>query len=347
MEIRQLRYFVAVAEELHFTRASARLKISPPSLTEQIQRLEAELGVRLLHRTKRAVSLTDAGANFLKEARSTLLHAERAAVVARRSGRGEIGRVEIGYVSSASCTGILTRAVAEYRLIHPLVQLVIRKIETARQLEQIVEEKLDLGFLRPPDHYPPGIGSIVLARQPLILALPESHGLASRKIVATKELVGESFIAPSFEMEHGIFLRPEDRRTSSGFHHDCDDGCGWVRHRNRAEILRPNSDPRNRLPKSHAAGSTSGTVRGISARRAITRCHGLHRTPQSQSEENSGLMACQFFDWRSRRERRASAIISPPMPSTRFPRADRNDLADYNHLQLCLENLATSVLDSG
>ncbi|MGZ3235559.1 MAG: LysR substrate-binding domain-containing protein [Croceibacterium sp.] len=217
MEIRQLRYFVAVAEELHFTRASARLKISPPSLTEQIQRLEAELGVRLLHRTKRAVSLTDAGANFLKEARSALLHAERAAVVARRAGRGEIGRVEIGYVSSASCTGLLTKAVAEYRLSHPLVQLVIRKIETARQLEQIAEEKLDLGFLRPPDHYPAGIGSIVLARQPLILALPESHRLASRKIVATKELVGESFIAPSFEMEHGIFRHTEELGRQAGF----------------------------------------------------------------------------------------------------------------------------------
>ena len=217
MEIRQLRYFVAVAEELHFTRASARLKFSPPSLTEQIQRLEAELGVRLLHRTKRAVSLTDAGANFLKEARSTLLHAERAAVVARRSGRGEIGRVEIGYVSSASCTGILTKAVAEYRASHPLVQLVIRKMETARQLEQIAEEKLDLGFLRPPDHYPAGIKSVVLARQPLILAIPEGHRLTSRKIVATKELVGESFIAPSFEMEHGIFRHTEELGRQAGF----------------------------------------------------------------------------------------------------------------------------------
>jgi DNA-binding transcriptional LysR family regulator len=217
MEIRQLRYFVTVAEELHFTRASARLKISPPSLTEQIQRLEAELGVRLLHRTKRAVSLTDVGANFLKEARSTLLHAERAAVVAHRGGRGEIGRVEIGYVSSASCTGLLTKAVAEYRLSHPFVQLVIRKIETARQLEQIAEEKLDLGFLRSPDHYPAGIGSIVLAQQPLILALPESHRLASKKIVATKELVGESFIAPSFEMEHGIFRHTDELGRQAGF----------------------------------------------------------------------------------------------------------------------------------
>jgi DNA-binding transcriptional LysR family regulator len=217
LEIKHLRYFVAVAEELHFTRASARLKISPPSLTEQIQALETELGVRLLHRTKRTVTLTDAGAGFLKEARSALQHAERAAVVARRAGRGEVGRVEIGYVSSASCTGLLTRTVAEYRSSHPLVQLTIRKTETSRQIEQIVDEKLDLGFLRPPDHYPAGISAIVVARQPLIVALPTGHSLASKKIVAARELADEFFIAPTFEMEHGIFQHTAELGRAAGF----------------------------------------------------------------------------------------------------------------------------------
>jgi DNA-binding transcriptional LysR family regulator len=217
LEIRHLRYFVAVAEELHFTRASVRLKISPPSLTEHIQALETELGVRLLNRTKRTVALTDAGTEFLKEARCALQHTERAAVVARRAGRGEIGRVEIGYVSSASYTGLLTSAVATYRAAHPQVQLVIRKTETSRQLEQILEEKLDLGFLRPPSLYPPGISSIVVARQPLIVALPRDHGLAPKKIVAVRELAEEYFIVPSFEMERGIFQHTSELGHAAGF----------------------------------------------------------------------------------------------------------------------------------
>lgn len=217
MEIRHLRYFVAVAEELHFTRAAERLRIAPPSLTEQIQSLEAELGVRLLHRTKRTVMLTDAGAGFLKEARSALQHAERAALIARRAGRGEVGRLEIGYVSSATCTGLLTKAVAEYRASHPLVQLTIRKTETSRQLEQIAEDKLDLGFLRPPDHYPEGISSIIVARQPLIVALPEGHRLASKKIVAARELASETFIAPTFERERGIFEHTAELGRAAGF----------------------------------------------------------------------------------------------------------------------------------
>jgi DNA-binding transcriptional LysR family regulator len=99
MELRHLRYFVAVAGELHFTRAAEGLHISPPSLTQQIQNLEQELGARLFVRTKREVKLTDAGRRFLDEARATLQQAERAELVARRAGRGEVGRVEIGFVS--------------------------------------------------------------------------------------------------------------------------------------------------------------------------------------------------------------------------------------------------------
>ncbi len=217
MEIRQLRYFVAVAEELHFTRASVQLQISPPSLTEHIQGLETELGVRLLNRTKRTVALTDAGIAFLKEAQSALLHAERATVVARRAGRGEIGRVEIGYVSSASYTGILTSAVATYRAAHPQVQLVIRKTETSRQLDQILEEKLDLGFLRPPNDYPPGISSFLVARQPLIVALPRDHRLVASKPVTVRELADENFIVPSFELERGIFQHTSELCRAAGF----------------------------------------------------------------------------------------------------------------------------------
>jgi len=148
MELRHLRYFVAVAGELHFTRAAERLHISPPSLTQQIQNLEQELGARLFVRTKREVKLTDAGRRFLDEARATLQQAERAELVARRAGRGEVGRVEIGFVSSAACAGLLTIALPSYRQRFPLVDLAIRKLETPRQIEQLTEGRLDVGFLR-------------------------------------------------------------------------------------------------------------------------------------------------------------------------------------------------------
>jgi len=217
MEIRHLRYFIAVAEELHFSRAAARLGISPPSLTEQIQGLERELGVRLLLRSKRTVSLTDAGTNFLEEARMAVRHAERAAVVAKRAGRGETGRVEIGYVSSASCTGLLTSTVAQYRARHPLVSFIIRKTETSRQLDQIAEGRMDLGFLRPPSRYPPGVAAIVVARQSLILALPDNHRLAAKKTISAKELADEPFIAPTFEMERGIYQHTAELGERAGF----------------------------------------------------------------------------------------------------------------------------------
>jgi DNA-binding transcriptional LysR family regulator len=217
MEIRQLRYFIAVAEELHFTRASYKLRISPPSLTEQIQGLEAELGISLLSRTKRSVSLTNAGTDFLKEARSALLHADRAAAVARQAGRGETGRIEIGYVSTASCSGILTKAVAKYRLKQPLVQLVFRKMGTGSQLKQLVDERLDLGFLRTPDHFPTGIGSLLLAQQPLVLAISVYHKLARKKIVEMKDLIDESFIAASIEAEDGIFRHTAELGRLAGF----------------------------------------------------------------------------------------------------------------------------------
>src|ERR1700733_1495819 len=105
MELRQLRYFVAVAEELHFTRAAERLSISPPSLTQQIQALEHHLGTRLFHRTKRSVALSDAGQQLLSMARETLRQAEQTEMVGKLAGRGEVGRVELGYITSAACAG--------------------------------------------------------------------------------------------------------------------------------------------------------------------------------------------------------------------------------------------------
>src|SRR5262249_12126186 len=205
MELRHLRYFVAVAEELHFTRAAERLHIAPPSLTEQINNLERELGARLLNRTKRNVGLTDAGGRFLEEARSALRQAEHAALVARLAGRGETGRIEIGYASSAACSGLVTEAVAAFRRTHPLVSLALSPMQAARQLDQLVEGRLDVGFLRAPARYPAGISAVTIAKQPVVVALPRSHRLARKSTIAATMLAEEPFLAPTFESEIGLF----------------------------------------------------------------------------------------------------------------------------------------------
>jgi DNA-binding transcriptional LysR family regulator len=190
---------------LHFTRAAERLHISPPSLTEQVRNLEQELGAPLFTRTKREVALTDAGARFLEEARSTLRQAEHAALVARLAGRGEVGRIEIGYSSSAACSGLVTVAVAAYRRTHPLVSISLSIMQAARQLDQLTQGRLDIGFLRTPARYPAGISAVVIAKQPVVIALPSDHKFAKRPSISAATLAEEHFLAPTFETEIGLY----------------------------------------------------------------------------------------------------------------------------------------------
>lgn len=201
IELRHFRYFVAVAEELHFSRAAQRLHISPPSLTQQIKDLERGLGVLLFRRTKRSVALTDAGTRFLDHARATLLQAERAELVGRQAGRGEVGRIEIGYVTSASCAGIVSAAIKSFRRRHPLVDIQLSKLETPVQLEALVHGQLDIGFLRPPTTYPTEVTGFTVLSHPLIAALPADHRLARARQLRVSDLREEDFIAPTVEIE--------------------------------------------------------------------------------------------------------------------------------------------------
>jgi DNA-binding transcriptional LysR family regulator len=201
MELRHLRYFVAVAEELHFARAAERLNITPPSLTQQIQAFEIELGVRLLNRTKRSVELTDAGRRLLEEARKTIRQAEHTELVGRQAGRGDLGRIEIGYMTSSACCGIVSRCLADFHERHPLVELQLHKWETQQQLSSLAERRLDVGFVRPPDRYPLGLTGLPVFRQAVMLALPEKHPLAKVKKLECTDVANEPFIAPSVEAE--------------------------------------------------------------------------------------------------------------------------------------------------
>lgn len=193
MELRQLRYFVAVAEELHFTRAAARLGIAQPALSQQIRRLETTLGVELFSRTKRRVTLTPAGRAFLAEARGTLEQARRAALIARRTAAGELGPLTLGFVGSAT-DALLPRALPTLRARHPELKVVLREMTSAAQIDALSRGDIDLGLLRPPSPLVPGLRTRLVAREPLVCALPADHPLARRERLTPGDLHGQPFV---------------------------------------------------------------------------------------------------------------------------------------------------------
>ena len=197
MELRHLRYFVAVAEELHFHRAAERLHISQPPLSQQIRALEAELGVALFERNRRRVELTAAGKSFLTDARAILEATDRAADTARRVAAGELGTLSIAFVGSATFSPVLPAILRDFRARYPDVGLSLRELQTAEQLAALAEGRIDVGVIRGPlktAELDPALEMIVIQREPLVVALPESHPLASRPRVRARDLRGETFV---------------------------------------------------------------------------------------------------------------------------------------------------------
>jgi len=206
VEIRHLKYFVMVAEELHFSRAAARLTIATPTLSQQIGALESMLGARLFkRRTKSAVELTHAGKRFLGEARAALKQMAQAELVGRRAARGDAGVIALGYVFSASCSGLISRALMRFRETHPHVSVQPRVMETLPQFKAIIDGSLDIGVMRCPRRYPSNLAGLLIERQPFRLALPEGHRLAKTKLIAPEALDGEPLIAAPLEMEPGFW----------------------------------------------------------------------------------------------------------------------------------------------
>jgi DNA-binding transcriptional LysR family regulator len=193
MELRHLRYAVAVADELHFARAAARLHISQPPLSQQIRALEDEIGVQLFERTSRRVRLTDAGAAFIAEARRTLASADRATDAARRAARGETGRLAIGYVSSASYE-LLPAILRGFRRITPDAVLVLEEMSSAEQSRALAAGTLDLGFVRRPPPVERHLAATLVLRESIVLAVPRDHPLARRRAVPLRQLSREAFI---------------------------------------------------------------------------------------------------------------------------------------------------------
>lgn len=197
MELRHLRYFIAAAEELHFARAAERLDIAAPTLTVQIQELERDLHARLFLRSRSGVSLTPAGEAFLEEARLTVAQFERARSVGLRAGRGEVGRIEIGYVGSAAFAGVLQSQVQRFRDASPEVAIVAAE-RPMDDLPGLLEEGgIDVAFVRLPMSLPASLTSHVLLNDVFCAALPSAHVLAGASSpIRAKALAGETFIGP-------------------------------------------------------------------------------------------------------------------------------------------------------
>jgi DNA-binding transcriptional LysR family regulator len=204
VELRQLRYFVAVAEELHFRRAAARLHISQPPLSQQIKALEEELGCRLLTRTRRRVELTAAGAAFLRDARAMLAELDVAAATARAIDAGQAGVLRVNFVGSALLS-IVPGMVQRFRRARPGVEVEVRERSTADQLRALASGVVDVALVRPPIEPDPALRCEVVMRERTVAAIPEGHPLAALRRVPLRRLAGEPLV-----------LFP--RRQAPGFH---------------------------------------------------------------------------------------------------------------------------------
>lgn len=194
MELRHLRYFVTVAEELHFGRAALRLNIAQPPLSQQIRQLEQELGFPLLFRNKQRVELTEAGKVFLEEVRLTLAQVQKAFDSAERAHRGTTGKLDIGFVGSTTYN--IVPLLQNYRLRFPSVNLMLHQLKTANQLQALHDGRIHLGIVRTPVESP-FLTSKVIQRERFVVALPQAHPLANHKKIRMQDLINEDFIVSS------------------------------------------------------------------------------------------------------------------------------------------------------
>jgi DNA-binding transcriptional LysR family regulator len=204
VELRQLRYFIAVAEEGSFSRAAGRLHVSQPPLSTQIKGLEDELGVQLLERSNRGVALTPAGLVFFEEARTVLARLEHAKKATLRANRSDIGMLSIGFVSIADY-GILPPALKNFRSSYPLVEVQLHELTTDAQIRELRAARLDLGIgLGPVDE--PDLEFERVLREELVLATPAGHPAAKGDgAIDLRALSKENFIVPPREIAPGLY----------------------------------------------------------------------------------------------------------------------------------------------
>ena len=192
IELRHLRYFLAVTETLHFSRAARRLGMAQPPLSQQIKRLEQLLGHALFERTTRGVKLTPAGQLLARRARSTMEKVDEDLAQVRRLGRGEEGTLTVGFSGSVMFTE-LPAAIQSFRHRYPKVELRLRELVTSAQIAALLNGQIDLAFLRDGDPTE-GIRITTLLKEKYVAVLPEAHALARRRTLSVKALEGEPFV---------------------------------------------------------------------------------------------------------------------------------------------------------
>lgn len=215
MELKHLKSFLSVAEQLSFGRAARQLHLSQPALSGQIRRLEEDLGVRLFLRNRRTVELTEAGKVFLAEARSILEHADEAVNRARKAARGESGRLRIGFVSSAALEIVPAIAVT-FRNCYPDVALDLQNVRTISQVEGLIDKSIDIGFLRLPLVHD-RLKITVIHREPFVVTLPPEHRLAKETFIEMAALRAEKFVAYGRRWAPGFFDAVIQMCTTAGF----------------------------------------------------------------------------------------------------------------------------------
>ncbi|WP_235401650.1 LysR family transcriptional regulator [Rubrobacter aplysinae] len=221
-----MRYFVAVAEEQSFSRAAQRLHIAQPPLSSQIKQLETELGVRVFDRTSRGVQLTDAGRLLLEESRRILSQVEQTARAVRRAGNGEVGRIALGFVPSAS-NEVLPELLKVFRSGYPGVELFLREMRPDQIVSSLHAGQTDIGFLYLPLE-DAALNIACVSREPLVLALPASHALAPRESVDLREVADEPFIMPARHQMPGLYAQVTQACQAAGFTPDAVQKDVWL-----------------------------------------------------------------------------------------------------------------------
>jgi DNA-binding transcriptional LysR family regulator len=214
VEFRLMRYFIAVAEELSFTRAAQRLHMAVPPLSVQIRRLEQEIGAQLLTRDARKIALTAAGQVFLHEARRTLAQVHRTVTLTRHVAGGDTGSLEIGYNAVAEF-GMLTQIIKAFRQKWPKVHLTLHGMRTPDQLEALRHDELDVGFICPP-LFAEDLDMQLLQKQPFVAVLPENHRLAAAPGISFEDLSAEPLIMYSRGLDTDAFQQIEKAFAASG-----------------------------------------------------------------------------------------------------------------------------------
>lgn len=194
MELRHIRYFLALAAEGNFTRAAANLGIGQPPLSQQIKDLENEVGAQLFHRVPHGAELTVAGEAFLAEAKTAVDAAEKAKLAAQRANRGEIGRLSLGFTASSAFNSIVTATIREFRDHWPGVLLSLTEMNTNALMERLIRGEIDAAFIRPGLEDTRDVRLKRFADEPMMIALPARHPLAARDQVPIAALAGEPFI---------------------------------------------------------------------------------------------------------------------------------------------------------